>query len=185
VLAKLWPIIGRACVVAKREVFYFFPACALWGTLFIDRSKKDEALHTINTESKAINERKVIISTFDSCSHSQLGTLHLQSKILFFCEGTRNPNTESLMPFKKGPFHVAINAQSTIQPVVVSRYTLSDFKVFGQGKAIIKILPEVNVSGFEKKDIEEIIAMIQKSMQQEYEILNAVPCHANKRNDTF
>jgi lysophosphatidate acyltransferase len=62
VLAKLWPVIGRATQVAKKEVFYLFPfglACYLWGTLFINRQNKAAARNAINRESKAINEIKV------------------------------------------------------------------------------------------------------------------------------
>lgn len=92
VLAKLWPVIGRATQVAKKEVLLWFPfglACWLWGTLFIDRQNKSSAQDTINKESKAINEKKVKIN----CGIEQIISLlrfHFQSKILFFPEGTRN-----------------------------------------------------------------------------------------------
>lgn len=62
VLAYLWPIVGRATVVAKREVLYMFPfglASWLWGTLFIDRRNQSSAKTAINKESKAINEKQV------------------------------------------------------------------------------------------------------------------------------
>lgn len=62
VLGKLWPIIGRATVVAKKELLYLFPfgpATWLWGTLFIDRNNKKSAQNAINKESKAINEKMV------------------------------------------------------------------------------------------------------------------------------
>jgi lysophosphatidate acyltransferase len=61
-LGKLWPIVGRATQVAKREILYWFPfgfACYLWGTLFISRDKKNSGQIAINKESKAINEKKV------------------------------------------------------------------------------------------------------------------------------
>lgn len=61
VLAKLWPVIGRATQVAKKEVFYWFPfglACWLWGTLFINR-ENNSAQTAINKQSKAITERNV------------------------------------------------------------------------------------------------------------------------------
>lgn len=79
--------------------------------------------------------------------------------------------TETLLPFKKGPFHVAINAQCGIQPVVVSRYTFLDSKrkIFGRGKAVIKILPHVSAEGMQKEDIDLLIAKVQKIMQDEYE----------------
>jgi lysophosphatidate acyltransferase len=62
VLGKLWPVIGRATQVAKKEIFYLFPfgtACYLWGTLFINRHNQKSAQIAINRESKAIAEKKV------------------------------------------------------------------------------------------------------------------------------
>ncbi|CRK90938.1 CLUMA_CG004627, isoform A [Clunio marinus] len=153
VLGKLWPVIGRATQVAKKEIFYLFPfglACYLWGTLFINRQNQTSARNVINRESKAINERK--------------------SKILFFPEGTRNPS-ETLLPFKKGSFHVAIQAQCPIQPIVVSRYTYLDSKrkYFGRGRTIISILPEVNTKGMIKSDIDSLVSNVQNLMQESYE----------------
>lgn len=118
VLAYLWPVIGRATAIARKEVLYLFPfglAAYLWGTLFINRSNKNDSLNKLNKESRAINER--------AC------------KLLFFPEGTRHQG-DQLLPFKKGSFHIAIQSQSMIQPVVVSKYTFlnSDRKIFGRGK---------------------------------------------------
>jgi lysophosphatidate acyltransferase len=51
-----------------------------------------------------------------------------------FPEGTRN-GSATLLPFKKGAFHVAIASQTPIQPVVVSRYNFLDEskKLFNSG----------------------------------------------------
>lgn len=98
---------------------------------------------------------------------------YLQAKILFFPEGTRN-SSDTLLPFKKGPFHIAIQSQCAIQPIVVSRYQFldSERKYFGQGSAIIKILPEVPTKGLGKDDIDALIAKVQNQMQEEYEKLS-------------
>lgn len=117
VLAYLWPIIGRATAVSRKEVLYLFPfglAAYLWGTLYINRSNKSDALNKLNKESKAINER--------GC------------KLLFFPEGTRHQG-DKLLPFKKGAFFIAVQSQSMIQPVVVSKYTFlnAENKSFGRG----------------------------------------------------
>lgn len=117
-LAYLWPVIGRATVVAKKELFYAFPfglAAYLWGTLYIDRSNKSDALNKLNQESRAINENA--------------------AKLLFFPEGTRHQG-DKLLPFKKGAFHIAVQSESAIQPVVVSRYWFLNGKrkIFGRGE---------------------------------------------------
>lgn len=118
VLAHLWPIIGRATVVSKKELLYVFPfgtAAYLWGTLYIDRSNQRAAVDKLSQETIAIQKNA--------------------AKLLFFPEGTRHQG-DKLLPFKKGAFHIAVQSQSAIQPVVVSRYWCLDSKRkwFGRGK---------------------------------------------------
>ncbi|XP_055598222.1 1-acyl-sn-glycerol-3-phosphate acyltransferase alpha [Uranotaenia lowii] len=156
VLSYIWPLVGRATVVAKREVLYLFPfgsASWLWGTLFIDRQNQRSAKTAINKEATAINEK--------------------QAKILFFPEGTRGDG-HNLLPFKKGSFHVAIESQSVIQPVVVSKYHFLNWraKVFGRGHNIIKILPEISCAGLTKDDMPQLMERVHKLMQAEYEALS-------------
>lgn len=78
------------------------------------------------------------------------------------------------MPFKKGSFHVAVQAQCPIQPIVVSRYTFLDSKrkFFGRGHSIIRILPEVKTTGLGKADVDKLTLDVQNLMQQHFEKLN-------------
>lgn len=87
----------------------------MWGTLFIDRSDRKTTTNKLNKQSIAINENNL--------------------KLLMFPEGTRGDGTKFL-PFKKGPFHIAIQSECCIQPVVVSAYTFLDPKQmrFERGK---------------------------------------------------
>lgn len=61
--------------------------------------------------------------------------LFIQAKLLLFPEGRRHFGN-SLFPFKKGAFHMAIASQLPIQPVVVSKYYFLDHKMkrFNSGK---------------------------------------------------
>jgi len=156
VLAMLWPIIGRATVVAKKAVFYLLPfgiPCWLWGTIFIDRHNRQSSLTTINKESIAISEK--------------------QAKLLFFPEGTRNQE-EYLLPFKKGPFVTAIQSSCPLIPVVVSRYHFLDSKrkIFGRGHSVISILPEIPTAGVDKSDMDVLINNTRNVMQAEYQKLS-------------
>lgn len=78
------------------------------------------------------------------------------------------------MPFKKGCFHVAIQSQCAIQPVVVSRYFFLDpkRKIFRRGKAVIKILPEIETKGMDKENVDALLENTQKLMQEEFEKLS-------------
>ncbi|KAH8263525.1 hypothetical protein KR044_010219 [Drosophila immigrans] len=152
VLAYLWPVIGRPTVVAKKEILYFpfFGVGAwLWGTLYINRSRKSDSINSLQKEAVAIKER--------NC------------KILVFPEGTRN-SKETLLPFKKGSFHIALQSKCTIQPVVISKYPFFDeeTKAFRPGHALINILPEISTEGYEKEDMEKLIEVCRSTMQREY-----------------
>lgn len=48
--------------------------------------------------------------------------LNSQTKIWLFPEGTRNKNYNTLLPFKKGAFNIAVAAQVPIIPVLFSPY---------------------------------------------------------------
>lgn len=86
VLAKLWPVIGRATQVAKKEILYLFPfgfAAWLWGTLFINRQNHTAATNTINSESKAINEKKVRKILLSHCVVSRFSiSFSVQNNVL-------------------------------------------------------------------------------------------------------
>lgn len=62
VLGEVWPVLGKATMIAKKEIFYMWPfglAVWLWGTIFIDRLSGDKAKATINKTASTIKERKV------------------------------------------------------------------------------------------------------------------------------
>lgn len=62
----------------------------------------------------------------------------LQTKLWVFPEGTRH-NTNEIHPFKKGAFHLAIDNQLPILPVVFSQYYFLDEKNrrFDHGKSFL------------------------------------------------
>jgi 1-acyl-sn-glycerol-3-phosphate acyltransferase len=62
-----------------------------------------------------------------------------QVRLCLYPEGTRN-SSSTLLPFKKGAFHVAIASQAPIQPIIVSRYYFLDDtkKLFNPGMSTDK-----------------------------------------------
>jgi len=155
-LAEIWPVMQRCTVISKKAIFYLWPfglASWLWGTVFIDRLNVQQAKSTINETAAAINGRK--------------------AKICFFPEGTRHCG-DDLLSFKKGAFHVAVDLQCPIQPVVISRYYFLDWKnrIFDSGKAIMEILPPISTVGLGKDDMDDLIANVYKRMNDKYKELS-------------
>ncbi|XP_015114115.1 1-acyl-sn-glycerol-3-phosphate acyltransferase alpha [Diachasma alloeum] len=157
VLAELWPVIDNCTVIAKREILmysgFFGLAAYMWGTIFINREKKKTAQETLN-------------STVEIIKGSE-------SKLLLFPEGTRH-SENTLKPFKKGAFHVAIAAQTPIQPVVVSKYYFVNdrLKKFGSGTSYIRILPPISTEGLKKENLEEVMNKTWEVMNTEFQKVN-------------
>ncbi|KAK2575013.1 hypothetical protein KPH14_008760 [Odynerus spinipes] len=149
VLAELWPVLERCVVISKKEILYFGPfglASWLWGTIFINRQNIEESRRVINSTSRYIKEAKM--------------------KLIFFPEGKRHSGN-TLIPFKKGPFHLGISSQVPIQPVVVSKYFFlnNKSKRFDSGTGYITILPPISTEGMTKDNIQELI-------DKSYEVMN-------------
>lgn len=152
VLAELWPVLERCVVIAKKEILYFglFGIAAwLWGTIFINRRNVEESRNSINSTSRYIRESKM--------------------KVLFFPEGKRHSGN-TLIPFKKGPFHLAITSQVPIQPVVVSKYFFlnNKSKRFDTGSSYITILPPISTEGMTKDNIQTLIDETYETMNKAF-----------------
>lgn len=62
ILAELWPVMDNCTVISKKEILYVQPfglAAWLWGTIFIDRVKRDEAQAAVNRTGTTIRTRQV------------------------------------------------------------------------------------------------------------------------------
>jgi hypothetical protein len=65
--------------------------------------------------------------------------------------------------FDKGAFHLAIQGQIPIVPIVVASYHdiyCPREKLFESGEIRVKILPPIDTKGLETKDIESLIGMV-------------------------
>lgn len=90
---------------------------SLSGSIFIDRASKTDARAAMAGAANQIQKK--------------------QQSVYMFPEGTRSYSKEpELLPFKKGAFHLAVQAQVPIVPVVVANYShvlnVKDF-VFNAG----------------------------------------------------
>lgn len=140
----------KCTVVAKRELFYAWPfGLAAWlaGLIFIDRVRGEKARDTLNQVNSKIKKQKI--------------------KLWVFPEGTRR-NTGEIHPFKKGAFHMAIDEQIPILPVVFSSYCsfLNDKKkILNAGNIILTALPAIPTKGLTKDDLPKLMEFVHELMQ--------------------
>jgi len=94
-----------------------------------------------------------------------------QQSVYIFPEGTRSYGNEpELLPFKKGAFHLAVQAQVPIVPVVVANYAdvlNVKTKVFRPGRIPVKILEPIRTEGLEEKDVDELTKTTRERMLRE------------------
>ncbi|XP_017052245.1 1-acyl-sn-glycerol-3-phosphate acyltransferase alpha [Drosophila ficusphila] len=154
----IWHVMNKCTVVAKRELFYAWPfGLAAWlaGLIFIDRVRGEKARETLNDVNRRIKKQRI--------------------KLWVFPEGTRR-NTGELHPFKKGAFHMAIDQQIPILPVVFSSYCtfLNDKKkILNAGRIVITTLPPVSTEGLTKDDIDVLMERVRSQMSETFKQTSA------------
>jgi len=151
-IMEIWSEIDNAAPVAKKMLKYCGPfglACWLCGCVFIDRKSKTSH----NDMNRVGQEAK------------EAGT-----KLIVFPEGTRNGlKGLSLLPFKKGAFHVALDGKLPIQPVVMSEYDFLDTSTmtFLRGHVTVKVLPRIETSHYTKENIDTLVTHTRDLMLDE------------------
>lgn len=157
-MMKVWPG-GNCTPLAKKELFWTGPfGLAIWlcGITFIDRLNHEKAKGTIVHLSERTNNENL--------------------RVWIFPEGTRS-NKTTMLPFKKGAFHLAVEAQVPVVSVVISSYLdffSHDEKKFLQGGKIkVRVLPPFQTKGMTADDVNQLTKHLQGKMQQEYDLLNS------------
>lgn len=88
--------------------------------------------------------------------------------------GTRR-NTGEIHEFKKGGFHVAIQGQVPILPVVFSSYRsfLDDKRqILNKGEIVITVLPEISTIGLTDNDIDQLMRRTHQVMSDKFVEVN-------------
>ncbi|XP_051267698.1 1-acyl-sn-glycerol-3-phosphate acyltransferase beta [Dicentrarchus labrax] len=131
----------RCTMIAKKELIYAGTVgliCWLGGIVFINRKKTSDAKSVMADAAKTMLDEQI--------------------RLWVFPEGTRNQKGD-LLPFKKGAFHLAVQAQVPIIPVVFSSYSsfyLRKEKQFNSGTITLKILPKIETKGMTSEDISSL-----------------------------
>ncbi|NXE53767.1 PLCA acyltransferase, partial [Casuarius casuarius] len=139
----------RCVPIAKKELLYMGTvgwACWLCGMIFLNRQKTEDAINVVSQTARTLR--------------------HENLRVWIFPEGTRNQD-KSMLPFKRGAFHLAVQAQVPIIPIVISPYWnffSSKEKKFIPGTCTIRILPRIETQGLSPKDVPDLTETVRKAM---------------------
>jgi lysophosphatidate acyltransferase len=124
---------------------------ALSQTVFIDRANRAVSRATFDTAAQTMTTKR--------------------QNVFIFPEGTRSYATEPmLLPFKKGAFHLAVQAQVPIVPVVCANYdnvlNLKQ-KRFRPGVIDVTVLPPISTKGCTVDDVNRLVEKTRNAMLDE------------------
>ncbi|KAK3375421.1 hypothetical protein B0H63DRAFT_278834 [Podospora didyma] len=124
---------------------------SLSGTIFINRQNSESAREAMRSAVEEIRGKR--------------------QSVYMFPEGTRSYSKEPmLLPFKKGAFHLAIQAQVPIVPVVVANYSHILWLrglVFNAGRIPVKVLDPIPTTGLTAADVDELTRTTREVMLKE------------------
>lgn len=146
-LGRIFP--KRASIMAKKEV-QWMPLLGWWmslsGAVFVDRGNSAKAIRSLTAAGETIKSR--------------------HTSLWMFPEGTRSMREHhDMLPFKKGAFHVAVEAGIPIVPVVCENYwRLYRKGVFESGTIKVKVLPPVPTTGLTAADVTALSVRVREMM---------------------
>ncbi|KZT42936.1 1-acylglycerol-3-phosphate O [Sistotremastrum suecicum HHB10207 ss-3] len=151
----------RSSILAKKELLWtpiLGQFMLLSGAVFVDRGNSKKALQSLAAAGATMNEQ--------------------QTAIWIFPEGTRtNQEAPDLLPFKKGAFHLAVQAGAPVIPVVCENYwKLYRKGVFEPGTLKLRVLPPIPTTGLTAADVNDLATRTREQMLAVLrEISSAVP----------
>lgn len=117
-------------------------------TVFIERSSRAQAFAAFDKAAEQMHTNK--------------------QSVYIFPEGTRSYyDYPDLLNFKKGAFHLAIQAQVPIVPIVVANYSNvlnMKRKIFRAGRIPARVLEPVSTKGKRKEDVDALLHEVREKM---------------------
>ncbi|CZT15187.1 related to 1-acyl-sn-glycerol-3-phosphate acyltransferase [Ramularia collo-cygni] len=145
-------IFPRWCSVTAKKSLSKVPVLGwfmlLSKTVFIERKSREQALQAFDNAAKQMREER--------------------QSVFIFPEGTRSYyDKPDMLAFKKGAFHLAVQAQVPIVPVVVANYSeVMDFKrkLFVPGSVPVRVLKPIPTKGKTKEDVDDLLKEVREVM---------------------
>jgi lysophosphatidate acyltransferase len=157
ILGKLLP--KRTSIMAKKSLQFtpLGPFMTMSGAIFIDRSNNASAVRSLVAAGQLMKSQQISLWVYP--------------------EGTRHMDKENTMlPLKKGGFHLAIQAGLPIVPVVAENYWKLYHKgVFETGRIKVKVLPPISTSGLTAADIPALTAQVYDQMSSTLREISSTP----------
>ncbi|WWD22843.1 hypothetical protein CI109_107337 [Kwoniella shandongensis] len=149
----------RAAIMAKHELKWtplLGQYMTLSGAVFINRKNRKDAIKVLEQAGDDMKKRGVSLWVFP--------------------EGTRSSSPDSaLLPFKKGAFHLAVQAQVPIVPIVCENYhRMFDSRTrFESGPLKIKVLAPIPTIGLTADDVTSLAETTRELMLESLRSISA------------
>tara|TARA_Y100001954_G_scaffold42968_2_gene44116 strand:- start:10103 stop:10840 length:738 start_codon:yes stop_codon:yes gene_type:complete len=125
----------------------------LTGNILLNREKKEKAKKFLLKATESMVSRKV--------------------SLWIMPEGTRSHHS-GILPFKKGPFFMAVYSQQQIIPVCISSIRENiDFKKWNAGTIIVNVLEPISVAGMDEDSVPQLASICQNKITEGVDKLNA------------
>lgn len=149
--------IPNRCVTLGKSSIVWIPIFGLFywlsGNILIDRSNKRKAKASMERVTQEILENN--------------------KSVYIMPEGTRGRGREVLLPFKRGAFITAINAQVPIIPVCFSSYhNKMRWNKLKAGKIIAQVLEPISTVGMKPEDSVRLMEDVYQIMKKQIITLN-------------
>ncbi|EXJ89584.1 1-acyl-sn-glycerol-3-phosphate acyltransferase [Capronia epimyces CBS 606.96] len=169
-LGWIWP---KHCSITAKKSLRNIPFLGwfmtLAGAVFIDRVDRSQAIKAFEGAANAMREKK--------------------QSVVIFPEGTRSySTTPMLLPFKKGAFHLAVQAGVPIVPVVAENYShVLNVKArrFNSGTirlTIVLVLDPIPTKGLTAADVDHLTRDTREKMLNVLEALGRDSASQTERN---
>ena len=140
--------------LAKKSLLYvpiFGQVLWLFGTIFIDRKNRNSAVDVMKKVGSTMVEN--------------------MTSLWIFPEGSRY-QCNKIMAFKKGAFHLAIQAQVPLVPIVIGNYrNVLDChnKTFEGGVIRVKCLPPIETTDLKESNIDDLMNKVFQIISKEFD----------------
>jgi lysophosphatidate acyltransferase len=122
------------------------------GTILIDRKNRISATESLKDGVRRIKEERISVGIFP--------------------EGTRNKNVNGFLPFKKGAFHLAIQAQVPLLPIVAQSYRnvgVLERLSLKPGFVRVRVLEPEPTAGLTHADLDSLLERVRARMKVAYD----------------